>query len=44
MVMQQDAAEGLGVSPNSLTLPHEWGTEGVEETSLAAGLRYTVSG
>ena len=25
--------EGLGVSPNLSTIPHEWGTKGVEENS-----------
>ena len=28
--MQQDAGEGLGVSPNFLISPHDWGTKGVE--------------
>jgi hypothetical protein len=28
--VQQDAAEGLGVSPNLSIFPQEWGNKGVE--------------
>jgi hypothetical protein len=33
VMMQQNAARGLGVSPNSLPIPQEWGTKGVDDFS-----------